>query len=61
MYSLLKALSELFTPSLDDVQQRHERYLSQAVDMCDLELRMRALDGGHASIYRSGPYGVFMR
>jgi PAS domain-containing protein len=61
MNSLLKTLSELFTPSLDDVQQRHERYLSKAVDMCDLETRMRHLDGGHASIYRSGPYGIFLR
>ena len=29
--------------------------------MCDLETRMRHLDGGHRSIYRTGPYGVFMR
>jgi hypothetical protein len=57
MFSLIKTLST----SLADVQERHEKYLSEAVDMCDLEARMRHLDGGHRSIYRTGPYGVFMR
>jgi hypothetical protein len=28
--------------------------------MHDLEARMRHLDGGHRSIYRTGPHGVFM-
>jgi Protein of unknown function (DUF3563) len=61
MYSLIKTLSELFSASLNDVQDRHEKYLSEAVDMSDLEVRMRHLDGGHRSIYRTGPHGVFMR
>jgi hypothetical protein len=61
MFSLIKALSTLFVPSLADVQERDEKYLSEAVDMCDLETRMRHLDAGHYSIYRSGPYGIFMR
>jgi hypothetical protein len=61
MFALIKSLSMLFRPSLEDVQQRHETYLSEAVDMHDLEVRMRHLDGGHCSIYRTGPYGVFMR
>jgi Protein of unknown function (DUF3563) len=61
MFSLIKSLSTLFSPSLDDVQERHERYLSEAVDMCDLETRIRHLDGGHPSIYRTEPYGIFMR
>lgn len=61
MFSLIKALSSLFSPSLADAQQRHEHYLSQAVDMHDLEARSRQLDGGHRSIFRTGPYGVFMR
>ena len=61
MLSLFKALSKLFVPSQGDVQQRHQNYLSQAVDMQDLEVRMRHLDGGHRSIYRTGPHGVFMR
>jgi hypothetical protein len=61
MFALIKSLSMLFRPSLYDVQQRHQNYLSEAVDMHDLEVRMRHLDGGHRSIYRTGPYGVFMR
>jgi hypothetical protein len=61
MFSLIKALSKLFTPSLSDVQERHEKYLSQAADMHDLEVRMRHLDGGHRGIYCTGPYGVFLR
>ena len=61
MLSLIKSLSSLFTPSLADTQQRDEKYLSESVDMQDLEVRMRHLDGGHRSIYRTGPCGVFMR
>ncbi|HYN60544.1 MAG TPA: DUF3563 family protein [Rubrivivax sp.] len=61
MFSLIKSLSTLFSPSLANIQDRDEKYLSQAVDMCDLENRMRHLDGGHRSIYKTGPYGVFMR
>jgi PAS domain-containing protein len=61
MFALIKSLSMLFRPSLDEVQQRHQQYLSEAVDMHDLETRIRHLDGGHRSIYRTGPYGVFMR
>jgi hypothetical protein len=60
MFTLIKSLSMLLRPSLEDVQQRHEKYLSEAADMHDLEVRMRHLDGGHRSIYRTGPYGVFM-
>jgi hypothetical protein len=61
MLSLFKFLSELFSPSLADAQERHDEYLSQAADMHDLEVRVRHLDAGHRSIYRTGPHGVFMR
>ncbi len=61
MFSLLKAFSDLFVPSLTDVQRHNDKYLSQAADMHDLEVRMRHLDGGHRSIYHTGPYGIFMR
>jgi hypothetical protein len=60
MFALIKSLSMLLRPSLEDVQQRHQQYLSEAVDMHDLEVRTRHLGGGHRSIYRTGPYGVFM-
>jgi hypothetical protein len=61
MFSLIKLLSSLFGPSLKNVQDRDEKFLSEAVDMCDLENRMRHLDAGHRSIYKTGPYGIFMR
>ena len=61
MFSLLNFLSSLFSPALHQVQDRDEKFLSEAVDMCDLENRIRHLDGGHRSIYKSGPYGIFMR
>jgi hypothetical protein len=61
MFSLIKILSTLFRSPLADVQERHDKYLSEAVDMCDLEVRIRHLDGGHRSIYRTGPFGIFMR
>jgi Protein of unknown function (DUF3563) len=60
MFPLFTALLQRFTPRLDDIQQSHERFLSEAVDMHDLEVRMRRLDGGHSSIYRNGPHGIFM-
>jgi len=60
MCSLIKSLSTLFSPFQVNVQDRDQKYLSQAVDMCDLENRMRHLDGGHRSIYRTGPHGIFM-
>jgi len=46
--ALFERVSELFVPSQSNVQQRHERYLAEAVDMCDLEHRMRELDSGRA-------------
>lgn len=46
--ALFGLVSELFVPSQTDAQERHERYLSEAVDMCDLEHRMREIDYGRA-------------
>jgi len=60
MFALLKSLSSLFSPSLDDIQDRDEKFLAQAVDMCDLENRMRLLDRGQRNLYRGGPYGIFV-
>ncbi|MGL6109046.1 MAG: DUF3563 family protein, partial [Rubrivivax sp.] len=41
MFSLLKTLSGLFSPDYNQIQDRDEKFLSQAVDMYDLENRMR--------------------
>jgi hypothetical protein len=58
MFSLLKPLLDLFSPRLDDVQDRDERFLSQAVDMCDLENRIRHLDGRRRCQYDVGFYAA---
>ena len=34
----------IFDPQQTSTQDRDEKYLSEAVDICDLERRMRALD-----------------
>ncbi|HMO48720.1 MAG TPA: DUF3563 family protein [Rubrivivax sp.] len=57
----MKLLSALFSPSLADIQQRHQQYLSEAVDMHDLEVRMRQLDEGQRSFYPVASHGVFVR
>jgi hypothetical protein len=51
MLTLLKTLSDLIHPSPTDTRDREERYLSEAVDMCDLENRMRLLDGDRRSLH----------
>jgi len=60
MFSLIKTLSTRFRPSLASVQEHHQKPLSQAAETQDLQARVRHLEGGHRSIYRSGPHGVFM-
>jgi hypothetical protein len=51
MATLFKVLSYLMHPSPIEAQEREERYLSEAVDMCDLENRMRLLDGDRRSLH----------
>ena len=53
MLSLLKTLFDLIDPSPTEAQDREERYLSEAVDMCDLENRMRLLDDDRRSLHFS--------
>jgi hypothetical protein len=60
MFSLIKTLSTRFSPSPKSVRERHPKHLSQAAEAFELQARIRHLDGGHGSIYRSGPHGVFM-
>lgn len=51
MITFLRSLAELFNPSPAKSQHRYERYLSQSVDMCDLENRIRMLDNDRRSLY----------
>jgi hypothetical protein len=57
MNALLKSLSSLFRPSPADNRDQDETYLAEAVDMCDLENRMRRLDRSQLSLYRHSPRG----
>jgi Protein of unknown function (DUF3563) len=53
MLTLFKILSSLIHPSAIEARDHEERYLSEAVDMCDLENRMRLLDGDRRSLHFS--------
>ena len=57
--ALFGFVAELFTASQADVQERHQRYLSESVDMCDLETRMRELDGARPSLGGGDVPGIF--
>ncbi|HEX7437973.1 MAG TPA: DUF3563 family protein [Caldimonas sp.] len=61
MNSLLHALTRFFGKSSTDAQDRDAAYLAQAVDIYDLERRMRQIDTGRQNLVSSGPYGIFMR
>ena len=61
MTSLFTVLSGLFGRSTSDAQDRDAAYLAEAVDIHDLERRMRLVDSGRHNLYASGPYGIFMR
>lgn len=61
MNSLLHALTRFFGKSPTDAQDRDAAYLAQAVDIYDLERRMRQIDTGRQNLVSSGPYGIFMR
>ncbi|HEX7441248.1 MAG TPA: DUF3563 family protein [Caldimonas sp.] len=60
MNSLLHALTRFFGKSPTGGQDRDAAYLAQAVDIYDLERRMRQIDSGRQNLIASGPYGIFM-
>ena len=55
MKSLFESFLGLLTPL--SAQDRDERYLADAVDVYDLERRMRELDAGRESFYTQGSHG----
>jgi hypothetical protein len=61
MFSLLMLLKSLFQRSATAPQDRDEQYLAEAVDIYDLERRIRQVDSGRHNVYAIGDYGVFMR
>ena len=44
-----------------DVPYSDEQYLSEALDLHDLETRMRQLDRGRREVAALGPYGIALR
>ena len=44
----------IFDPQQNNLQERDEKYLAEAVDICDLERRMRAIDERRPF----GPFGL---
>lgn len=61
MSTLLQSLRNLFHVSADPARDRDDRYLSESVDIYDLERRMRQVDSGQHNLYAIGAYGVLMR
>ena len=61
MFSILKSIKSLFSISPSVEQDRDERYLAAAVDIYDLERRMRQIDSGRHNLYAIGSYGILMR
>jgi hypothetical protein len=61
MFAVFTVLSRLLVPSPTEVQDRDEKYLSEAVDIHDLENRMRQLDHDRREQAALGPYGIALR
>jgi hypothetical protein len=59
MFPLLALIRDLFQPAARSASERDEAYLAQAVDMADLERRMRQLDRGERDAPLPPVYGVF--
>lgn len=61
MSTLFQSLRNLFHISADPAQDHDDRYLSESVDIYDLERRMRQIDSGRHNLYAIGSYGILMR
>ena len=60
MNSLMKSLTHWFSPGPLTAQDRDDEYLSQSVDIYDLERRMRQLDSSQHNLVSIGSYGILM-
>jgi Protein of unknown function (DUF3563) len=61
MSSVFQSIKNLFNVSVSPAQDRDDQYLAEAVDVYDLERRMRQVDSGRHNLYAIGSYGIFMR
>lgn len=55
MKAIFESIIGLLTPA--STLERDERYLAEAVDVYDLERRMRELDAGRTSLYTQISHG----
>ena len=61
MFAVFNALARFVAPTSSDVPNSDERYLAEALDLHDLETRMRQLDRGRREQAALGPYGIVPR
>lgn len=59
MFPLLALIRQLFQPSPGARLEADEAYLAQAVDMADLERRMRQVDRGERDAPLPAVHGLF--
>lgn len=60
MNTIFQSLSSFFSMSPLSAQERDDAYLSQSVDIYDLERRMRNLDTSQHNLNAIAPYGLLM-
>ena len=61
MNAFLNSIKNLFARFNNPQQDRDDQYLADAVDIYDLERRMRQIQSGRHNLYAIGSYGIFMR
>ena len=61
MFAVFNGLARFLAPTPSDVPNTDERYLAEAVDLNDLETRMRQLDRGRREQALLGPFGIAPR
>jgi hypothetical protein len=61
MFSVFNALARLLVPTPADVANSDEKYLAEALDLLDLETRMRQLDRGRREVAALGPFGIALK
>ncbi len=61
MFAVFSALARFFVPTSSDVPTTDESFLAEAVDLNDLETRMRQLDRGRREQAALGPFGIALR
>jgi len=61
MPAMLNALARFFALRSADAPNSDERFLAEAVDLQDLEMRMRQLDRGRRELSALGPFGIALK